>query len=112
MSPVDFKKWQCPLSLFILNVPVDFKVVQCRLSNLMVKGPAGLSMCCASPTTSSRAFRYAITSSTLYNPSNKTSPVSVGVSVTLPEQRNNCQGSEIANNFNRKKCHNIPAEFY
>ena len=48
MSHVDFKKWQCPLSL-ILNVPVDFKVPQCRmsilrngpvaLSNLRVKGP-------------------------------------------------------------------------
>ena len=33
MSPVGFKKLQCPLSKF-LNVPVDFKVVQCRLSNL------------------------------------------------------------------------------
>ena len=30
MLPVDFKKWQCPLSLF-LKFPVDFKVVQCRL---------------------------------------------------------------------------------
>ena len=38
MSPVDFKKWQCPLlnlrKCHLLNVPVDFKVVQCRLSNL------------------------------------------------------------------------------
>ena len=33
MSPVDFKKWQCPLSLF-LDFPVDFKIVQCRLSIL------------------------------------------------------------------------------
>ena len=33
MLPVDFKKWQCPLSIF-LNVPVDFKEVQCRLLNL------------------------------------------------------------------------------
>ena len=41
MSPVDFKKWQCPLSLFI-NFPVDFKVVQCRLSNLR-KHPVALS---------------------------------------------------------------------
>ena len=48
MSPVDFKKWQCPLSL-LLNVAVDVKVPQCRLSilrnspvtlsNLRVKGP-------------------------------------------------------------------------
>ena len=33
MSPVDFKKCQCPLSL-ILKIPVDFKIVQCRLSIL------------------------------------------------------------------------------
>ena len=41
MSPVDFKKWQCPLSLFFkfpcrfLNsplFPVDFKKGQCPLS--------------------------------------------------------------------------------
>ena len=49
MLPVNFKKLQCPLLLF-LNVPVDFKVVQGRLSNsrkchatlsnLRVKGPS------------------------------------------------------------------------
>ena len=27
MSPVDFKKWQCPMSLFFLIFPVDFKIV-------------------------------------------------------------------------------------
>ena len=32
MSPVDFKKWQCPLSLYFLGFPVDFIIVQCRLS--------------------------------------------------------------------------------
>ena len=31
MSPVDFKKWQCPLSLFFLDFSVDFKIVQCHL---------------------------------------------------------------------------------
>ena len=34
ISPVDFKKWQCPLSLFFRNVPGNLKMVQCRLSNL------------------------------------------------------------------------------
>ena len=35
MSPVDFKKWQCPLSLFLfLDLPLDFEIVQCRLSIL------------------------------------------------------------------------------
>ena len=33
MSPVDFKKWQCPLSL-LLNFHVDFKKVPCPLSIL------------------------------------------------------------------------------
>ena len=41
MSPVDFKKWQCPLSL-MLNVPVDFKVPHCRMS-ILRNGPVGLS---------------------------------------------------------------------
>ena len=31
MSPVDFKKWQCPLSL-ILEFPCHFKIVPCPLS--------------------------------------------------------------------------------
>ena len=30
MAPDDFKKWQCPLSLFFL-ISVDFKIVQCPL---------------------------------------------------------------------------------
>ena len=34
MSPVDLKKWQCPLSIFFINLPVDFEIVQCRLSIL------------------------------------------------------------------------------
>ena len=34
MSPVNFKKWQYPLSLFFLNFPVGFKIVQCHLSIL------------------------------------------------------------------------------
>ena len=34
MSPVDFKKWQCPLSLFLKNCPVDLKIVSCPLSIL------------------------------------------------------------------------------
>ena len=47
VSPVDFKKWQCPLSLFLkfpcrfLNSPmspVDFKKWQCPLS-LILKSP-------------------------------------------------------------------------
>ena len=33
MSPVDFEKWQCSLSLFS-KVRVDFEIVQCRLSIL------------------------------------------------------------------------------
>ena len=33
MSPVDFKKWQCPLSLF-LDLAVNFDIVQCHLSVL------------------------------------------------------------------------------
>ena len=35
MSPVDFKKWQCPLS-FSLNFPVDFKIAQraCRFQEM------------------------------------------------------------------------------
>ena len=40
MSPVDFKTGQCPLSLFFFSV--DFKRVQCRLSNLR-KGRVALS---------------------------------------------------------------------
>ena len=51
MSPVDFKKWLCPLSILrngyvpcrkLLNGPVEFKVVQCHLSNLR-KGRVALS---------------------------------------------------------------------
>ena len=37
MSLVVFKKWQCPLSLF-MKFPVDFKIVQCPLS-LFLKNP-------------------------------------------------------------------------
>ena len=42
MSPVDFNKRQCPLSLFLLFISVDFKRVQCRLSNVR-KGRVTLS---------------------------------------------------------------------
>ena len=33
MSLVDFRKWQCPLSLFSEDFPIDFEMVQCRMSD-------------------------------------------------------------------------------
>ena len=41
MSHVDFKKWQCPLSLY-LYFHVDFEIGKCRLLNLR-KGPCRVS---------------------------------------------------------------------
>ena len=49
MVPVNFKKWQCPLSLFLKfsclfensqMSPVEFRKSHVALSNLKVKGPS------------------------------------------------------------------------